>query len=135
MSSTHPAAVAALAAMEAVGAGDRAAWLACYAPDAVLHDPVGGSPLDPGGNGLKGREDLERFWELTVAPNDVRFDVTAVHPAGDEAAVTASVAIRFPGGARADYDGVFVYRVGGDGRIVSVRAYWDLRRVLSALGL
>nr|BFE80300.1 hypothetical protein GCM10020093_029010 [Planobispora longispora] len=58
-----------------------------------------------------------------------------MHPAGDEAAVTASVAIRFPGGARADYDGVFVYRVGGDGRIVSVRAYWDLRRVLSALGL
>ncbi|GAA3447442.1 nuclear transport factor 2 family protein [Planomonospora venezuelensis] len=135
MNTTHPAAAAALAAMEAVGAGDRDAWLACYAPDAVLHDPVGGSPLDPEGTGLTGRESLERFWELTVAPNDVRFDVAAVHPAGDEAAVVASVAIRFPGGAEARYDGVFVYRVGGDRRISSVRAYWDLRQVLSALGL
>ncbi|GII01441.1 nuclear transport factor 2 family protein [Planobispora takensis] len=134
MNSTHPAAVAALAAMEAVGAGDRDAWLARYAPDAVLHDPVGGSPLDPAGTGLAGRAALERFWELTVAPNDVRFDVAAVHPAGDEAAVVASVAIRFPHGAQISYDGVFVYRVGDDRRIVSVRAYWDLRRVLSALG-
>ncbi|GIH93416.1 nuclear transport factor 2 family protein [Planobispora siamensis] len=134
MSGAHPAAVAALAAMEAVGAGDRDAWLAWYAPDAVLHDPVGGSPLDPSGTGLVGRAALERFWELTVAPNDVRFDVAAVHPAGDEAAVVASVTIRSPHGAQASYDGVFVYRVGDDGRIVAVRAYWDLQRVLSGLG-
>ncbi|MFC4117078.1 nuclear transport factor 2 family protein [Nonomuraea zeae] len=133
MDTTRPAAVAALTAMGAVSAGDRDAWLACYAPDAVLHDPVGGSPLDPHGAGLRGRAALERFWELTVAPNEVRFEVAAVHPAGDEAAVVASVSIRFPTGASACYDGVFVYRI-EDGRISSLRAYWDLGRVLSALG-
>ncbi|WP_049559594.1 nuclear transport factor 2 family protein [Nonomuraea sp. SBT364] len=134
MDTTHPAAVAALTAMSAVGAGDRDAWLACYAPDAVLHDPVGGSPLDPRDAGLRGRAALERFWELTVASNEVRFEVTAVHPAGEEAAVVASVSVRFPTGACAGYDGVFVYRIDGDGRIVSLRAYWDLDSVLSALG-
>ncbi|WP_196453391.1 nuclear transport factor 2 family protein [Planomonospora sp. ID82291] len=134
MDTTHPAAVAALTAMGAVGAGDRDAWLACYAPDAVLHDPVGGSPLDPDGTGLRGTAALERFWDLTVAANEVRFEIAAVHPAGDEAAVVASVSVRFPSGASAGYDGVFVYRAGGDGRIVSLRAYWDLGPVLSALG-
>ncbi|WP_449061660.1 nuclear transport factor 2 family protein [Planomonospora algeriensis] len=134
MDTIHPAAVAALTAMDAVGAGDRDAWLACYAPEAVLHDPVGGSPLDPHSTGLRGTAALELFWELTVAPNEVRFEVAAVHPAGDEAAVVASVSVRSPTGASAAYDGVFVYRVGGDGRIVSLRAYWDLQTVLSALG-
>ncbi|MGW3349208.1 nuclear transport factor 2 family protein [Nonomuraea rubra] len=133
MDTTHPAAVAALTAMGAVSAGDRDAWLACYAPDAVLHDPVGGSPLDPHGAGLRGRAALERFWELTVAPNQVRFDVAAVHPAGDEAAIVASVSVRFPTGDSACYDGVFVYRI-EDGRISSLRAYWDLGRILSVLG-
>ncbi|MFI6483705.1 nuclear transport factor 2 family protein [Nonomuraea sp. NPDC050663] len=132
MDTTHPAAVAALTAMGAVSAGDRDAWLACYAPDAVLHDPVGGSPLDPHGAGLRGRAALERFWELTVAPNEVRFEVAAVHPAGDEAAVVASVSVRLPTGVSFSYDGVFVYRI-EDGRISSLRAYWDLDRVLSAL--
>ncbi|MEV0622440.1 nuclear transport factor 2 family protein [Nonomuraea sp. NPDC050404] len=133
MDTTHPAAVAALTAMSAVSAGDREAWLACYAPDAVLHDPVGGSPLDPHGAGLRGRAALERFWELAVAPNEVRFEVAAVHPAGDEAAVVASVSIRFPTGASARYDGVFVYRI-EDERISSLHAYWDVGRVLSSLG-
>ncbi|GGK65957.1 ketosteroid isomerase [Planomonospora parontospora subsp. parontospora] len=134
MDTTRPAVAAALTAMGAVGAGDRDAWLACYAPEAVLHDPVGGSPLDPDGTGLRGTAALERFWELTVAANEVRFEIAAVHPAGDEAAVVASVSVRFPTGGSAAYDGVFVYRTGGDGRIVSLRAYWDLQAVLSALG-
>lgn len=134
MNPTHPAARAALAAMDAVTRGDRDGWLACYHPDAVLHDPVGGSPLDPDGSGLRGRVALERFWDVTVAPHDVSFSVAGVHAAGDEAALIASVAIRFVTGAEACYDGVFVYRVDSAGLVVQVRAYWDLQQVLSALG-
>ena len=119
--------------MSAVSAGDRAAWLACYADDAVLHDPVGGSPLDPEGTGLRGTEARERLWDLTIAPNDVRFDVASVHPAGDEAAVVATVTITFGNGRSVAYDGVFVYRVCAEGRIESVRSYFDLQQVMNAL--
>lgn len=133
MPETHPAAVAALTAMNAVNAHDRAAWLACYAPDAVLYDPVGGSPLDPEGNGLRGRGALDQFWQLAVAPNEVRFTIAAVHPAGDEAAVIASVSTRLPNRAVVNYDGVFVYRTDHDGRIVSLRSYWDIQHLLAAL--
>ena len=134
MGNTHPAAVAARTAMDAVAAGDRDAWLSCYADDAVLHDPVGGSPLDPQGAGLRGRDALEQFWQLAVAPNQVRFDIAAVHAAGAEAAVVATVTTRFAHGAVAGYDGVFVYTIDDDRRIVSLRGYWDVQRLLSSLG-
>ena len=133
MNTTHPAATAALAAMNAVTAGDRDAWLSCYADDAVLHDPVGGSPLDPQGAGVRGSDGLDLFWRLAIAPNQVRFDVSAVHAAGDEAAVVATVTTHFPNGAVVDYDGVFVYTINHDQQLVSLRGYWDLQRVLSAL--
>src|SRR5690349_19190840 len=96
---THPAERAARAAMRAVTEGDRAAWLASYSAGAVLHDPVGGSPLDPDAEGLHGRAALEQFWDLTIAPNEVRFAISAVHPSGREAAVVASVQITFANGA------------------------------------
>lgn len=133
MDTAHPAAVAARTAMNAVSAGDRNTWLACYADDAVLHDPVGGSPLDPDGSGLRGHAALGHFWDLAVAANQVRFDVTAVHAAGSEAAVVATVTTRFPHGAVVTYDGVFVYTVDADRRVTSLRAYWDAQQLLSAL--
>ena len=130
---THPAERAARAAMGAVTAGDRVAWLRAYADDAVLHDPVGGSPLDPDASGLKGRPALEGFWDLTIEPNDVCFTIAAVHPSGDEAAVVASVDIAFANGARVAYDGVFVYAVDDEGRIARVRSYFDLQQIIAAL--
>jgi steroid delta-isomerase len=131
MDTDHPAAKVALAAMSAVGAGDRDAWLACYTEDAVLHDPVGGSPLDPQGAGLRGRTALQRFWDVAVAPNDMHFTVTSVHPAGTEAAIVATVSIRLPDHTVLDYDGVFVYRPDDSGRIASMLGYWDVRSVMA----
>lgn len=132
--SIHPAEQAARAAMAAVTAGDRDAWLAAYRDDAVLHDPVGGSPLDPEGRGLRGRAALEQLWDLTIAPNDVEFTIAAVHPSGPEAAVVASVTIAFANGAHVAYDGVFVYAVDDGGRIAAVRSYFDLEGLLAAFG-
>ena len=122
---TPPPERAARAAKTAVSDGDRAAWLAAYSDSAVLHDPVGGSPLDPGAVGIQGRAGLEQFWDLTIAPNDVRFEISAVHPSGREAAVVASVQIAFANGAQVAYDGVFVYAVDEAGRIEAVRSYFD----------
>jgi steroid delta-isomerase len=133
MDADHPAARTALAAMRAVADGDREAWLACYAEDAVLYDPVGGSPVDPHGTGLRGHVALGRFWDLLVAPNEVHFTVSAMHPGGTEAAVVATVTSRAPGRSAISYDGVFVYRLADDGRIAAMRGYWNVRQVLAEL--
>ena len=52
----HPARDASLRSMQAVEAGDRSAWLALFAEDAVVEDPIGPSPFDPEGDGHRGRE-------------------------------------------------------------------------------
>jgi steroid delta-isomerase len=129
MDTDHPAARTALAAMRAVTDGERDAWLACYAEDAVLYDPVGGSPIDPHGTGIRGHGALGQFWDLVVAPNDVRFDVAAVHPGGLEVAVVATVTSVSPNQPTVSYDGVFVYRLTDDGRIATMHGYWDIQRV------
>lgn len=120
--------------MGAVTAGDREAWLACYTDTAVLYDPVGGSPLDPTGAGLRGHAALKGLWDLTIAPNDVCFDIDAVHTGGDEAVAVASVTIRLADGQSVEYDGAFIYTVDSSGRITTVRSYFDLGGLLKALG-
>lgn len=67
-----------------------------------------------------------------IAPNEVRFDITAAHPAGDEVAVTAGVTIDRFDGKTVTYDGVFVYAVGPDGLVTSVRSCFDLQAALGA---
>lgn len=119
--------------MAAVTAGDRDAWLALYDDDAILEDPVGGSPLDPDGTGLRGRAALEGFWDLVVGPNDFSFEITSSHTGGNEAALVATVRGLYPNGTRVTYDGVFVYTVDENAKITSVRAFWDIDAVMAAL--
>ena len=38
-----------------------------------------------------------------------------------------------PGGSRVDTEGVFVYRVGEDGLIRSMRAFWEVERAMATL--
>lgn len=118
--------------MRAVMDGDRDAWLACFAEDAVVHDPVGGSPFDPEGRGLRGHDALRAFWDAGIAPADVTFTIRETHGTEAEAALVGEAHVRLPGGAEARYDGVFAYAVDDGGRITSLRAYWDVGAVLTA---
>jgi steroid delta-isomerase len=119
--------------MEAVSAHDRDTWLSLFAADATLHDPVGGSPLDPEGRGISGRPALESFWDLTVAPNEIAFEIRESHPAGPTAALLATVSITTATGTEISYDGVFAYELDDAGKVAILRAYWDLEPVLAAL--
>ena len=52
----------------AVAEHDRDGWLALFADDAEVHDPVGS-------RGHAGRAALERFYDTFIAPNRIRFTV------------------------------------------------------------
>ncbi|TWH20154.1 nuclear transport factor 2 family protein [Prauserella rugosa] len=121
-----PARLAALRSMEAVTAGDKQRWLALFDPAAVVEDPVGPSGFDEEGKGHHGRDGISAFWDMTIA-NVERFDfvIRDSHAGGDEVANVGTITTFFPGGYRIDTDGVFVYKVGPDGRILSVRAFWE----------
>jgi len=125
MTTEHPARLASQRSMAAVEAGDRDGWLALFAEGAVVEDPIGISPLDPEGKGRHGKEEIAAFYDSIVAPNPVRFQIIASYAAGDEVANVGSITTLFPDGSRAVVDGVYTYRVDGDGLICALRAFWE----------
>ena len=121
----HPARATSQASMAAVEAGNREGWLALFSPDAVIEDPIGESILDPTGEGHRGAEAIAAFWDTTIASGQVRFAIRESYAAGDEVANVGTITTTFPDGNGVEVDGVFTYRVGDDGLIRALRAYWS----------
>lgn len=120
---------ASLRSRDAVQRGDRAAWLALFAEDGVVQDPVGVSALDEIGEGHRGAEARAAFWDTVIAPNPITMDVLASHAGGDEVANVVTITTTFPDGARAIVDIVAIYRVDAEGSILSLRAFWEFDRL------
>ena len=117
---------ASLRSRAAVQGRDRDAWLALFAADAVVADPVGVSALDPAGLGHRGPEARARFWDEVIAPNSIRMDIWSSAAGGDEVANVMTITTTFPDGAAAVVDVVAVYRVDEQGLIESLRAFWEM---------
>ncbi|WP_285748294.1 nuclear transport factor 2 family protein [Lentzea sp. NBRC 105346] len=120
--------------MEAVTRGAKDEWLALFAEDGVVEDPVGPSFFDPEARGHHGREAISAFWDKAIALAE-RFEFTIADSfaAGDECANVGTITAFLPGGARVDTEGVFVYRVGPDGLIRSMRAFWETERAMATM--
>lgn len=124
---TGPAGVA-RAAMAAVQAGHRDSWLGLFADDSRVEDPV--AHLPP----IVDRAALAQFWDQAIDPlQSVRFEVGREWEAGTEAMLLATVTVVAPNGVEVTYDGAFNYTLDASGRIVSLRAFWDLPAVAAAL--
>jgi steroid Delta-isomerase len=130
----HPARAASRRSMDAVSRGNKADWLALFTPDALVEDPVGPSAFDPEGTGHRGHEAISAFWDATIGnAESIEFTVRDSFAAGDEVANIGTITTFLPGGHRVDTDGVYVYRVGPDGLIRSLRAFWEFDRAMATL--
>jgi hypothetical protein len=131
---THPAVEANKRSIQYAMEGNKAAWLALYAPDAVVHDPVGKSPMDPTGEGHRGRAAIEQFWDATIGPAklDIRVDKRWI--SGDNCCCVAQVARNDLGdGNYTDVDMLCVYEVDEDGLVTRMAAHWDWDDVVRQL--
>jgi ketosteroid isomerase-like protein len=129
MPTEHPARAAAQRSMDAVHRKDKEAWLANFAEDAVVEDPIGASPLDPDGKGHRGATAIAAFWDKQIAPSRILFNIEHSYASGPEVANVGTITIVLPGGAVGQVDGVFTYRVNDEGKVTALRAFWEFDRM------
>jgi hypothetical protein len=131
MSQEHPARLASQRSMEAVHKKDKQAWVENFAEDGVVEDPIGPSIFDPEGKGHRGRAAIAAFWDKLIGPNRVFFDVRESFACGSECANVGSVNTVLPNGAAMVVNGVFTYRVNEAGKVVALRAFWEMGKMKS----
>ena len=128
MKTHHPAHLAGKRSREAVIARDKEAWLAVFAEDAIVEDPIGPSAFDPEGKGHRGRDEISAFWDKVIAITDkIEFNFRDTFQCGNEEANVGNI-VTTMGGLQITADGVFTYRVNDEGKLVALRAYWEMDR-------
>jgi ketosteroid isomerase-like protein len=133
MSEEHPARVAARASQTAASGKRKDEWLAVFADGACVEDPVGPSGFDPEGKGHTGRDAIAAFYDMTIANTDkLEFLIDDVLVCGDECVNIGTIRTTMAGNI-IDAEGAFVYRVNGDGKIVSLRAFWEMDRAMKTV--
>lgn len=129
----HPARAAGQASMKAVRAKDKEVWLDLFAEDGYVADPVGPSMFDPEGNGHHGREAISAFWDNAISKaDDIEFIIRDSVACGNECANIGTIRSTV-GGHLMDAEGVFIYCVNENGKLRSLRAYWEFDRALKTM--
>ena len=123
-----PALTASQNSWRCVQAHDREGWLALMADDVVIEDPIGPSVTNADGNGVRGREAVEAFYDTNIAANQLRITCEETFPSSspDEVAHILVLRSRFDGGFTSTVRGVFTYRVNEAGLIANMRGYWNM---------
>ena len=128
MSTEHPARRAGLLSQKYVSEGNRDAWLDLFAESGMVADPVGISPLDRAGEGHQGKAAVAAFYDKFISMGDVTFDYPRSYACADECAFIGTVYTKIGEHPERASEGVFVYRVDDQGKILSLRAFWEFER-------
>jgi steroid Delta-isomerase len=131
----HPARTAARQSMTAVAEGRKDDWLALFAPDALVEDPVGPSMLDPEGKGHRGHDGIRSFWDKNFgAVSRFHFLVKDSFANGPCCANVATITMWLgDSGATMKVDVVGIYTVNEEGKITSLRAHWEPDRAMATI--
>ena len=132
----HPARRAALLSREYVQTHNREGWLGLYAEDGSIEDPIGKSPIDPEGNGHRGREARAAFYDNFIANSDISIEIHHSFAAANEVANHITITIEMDGDGKRyqqKVHGIFTYAVNEAGKLLAMRGYWDTEDPINAL--
>jgi steroid delta-isomerase len=89
-------------------------------------DPIGPSHFDPEGKGHRGHEAISAFWDKAIAPTDkIEFVFRDTYQCGHEEANVGHILIT-AAGHQVTAEGVFTYKADDQGKLVALRAYWEV---------
>jgi ketosteroid isomerase-like protein len=130
----HPARDAAFRSYAAVIAKDKEAWLANFADDGWIEDPVGPSMFDEAGKGHHGAAGRAHFYDLTIATvARFEFEINDSFVCANECVNVGVIHTTLSNGYKARCEGVFHYTVNDEGKIRSLRAFWELDRMMKTV--
>jgi len=136
VSELHPAKAASLKSREYVHAHDKASWLALFAEEAIIEDPIGVSPLDEAGLGHRGAAAREAFWDNTISNSEISITIHHSYAAGLECANVVTLNTVMTVGEKKyaqEVNGVFTYQVDGAGKLLALRGYWELDEMMKTI--
>ena len=119
----------------AVAAHDKRAWLDLFSQHGVVEDPVGTPPRRKGAFSRRiasGDDDLGRFYETFIAPNQIRFEVERDVVLGHEVARDVIIHTTAKNGLQIAVPTHLLYQLteeGGDFRVERMAAHWEASRL------
>jgi len=113
-------------------AKDKKNWLSLFADDAIVQDPIGVSPLDPEGEGHKGIEAIEKFYDTVIANGNIEFNILESIPCANECANYAQI-VNVVGDVKIETQMIVIYCINSSNKIQSLRAFWDYQNMENQL--
>ncbi|MAJ84513.1 MAG: hypothetical protein CMQ71_01935 [Gammaproteobacteria bacterium] len=113
-------------------AKDKKNWLALFADDAIVQDPIGVSPLDPEGEGHKGIDAIEKFYDTVIANGNIEFNILESIPCANECANYAQI-VNVVGDVKIETKMIVIYCINSSNKIQSLRAFWDYQNMENQL--
>ena len=113
-------------------AKDKKNWLSLFADDAIVQDPIGVSPLDPEGEGHKGIEAIEKFYDTVIANGNIEFNILESIPCANECANYAQI-VNVVGDLKIETKMIVIYCINSSNKIQSLRAFWDYQNMENQL--
>lgn len=126
----------ALKSREYVHSHNKEGWLGMFAEDGCIEDPIGKSDLDPAGDGHSTPEAREAFWDTSIANSNINITIHESYTADRECANILTLKIGMNIGGKQyeqTVNGVFTYRINDEGKLVSLRGYWEWEEGLATL--
>lgn len=112
---------------QALNSLDRAAYAACFTPDAVLSDPYGPRVLQGVEGVHKFFDGMERTWRAFQMTYGDAF------ASADRVAVSWQVEATAHSGKTAHFAGINVFTLAQDGLINRLEGYWDFKAMAAQL--
>ena len=133
MDKNTPAIAAHKASIATSMAGNKAQWLEVFAEDAVVQDPVGPSPFDPEGNGFKGKQRIAEFWDMMIGPSNLSIVPHKRIACGDNIVAVNMTVTNDMGEMKSVVEMMVIYEVNDAGKLISLKAYWDLEALMGQM--